>query len=35
LSNLDQEIHLFRFDEQTAYIFILAGTEDEQLLDKR
>ncbi len=29
LSNLYQEIHLFRFDEQTADVFILAGADDE------
>lgn len=29
LSNLHQDIHLFRFDEQTADVFILAGANDE------
>lgn len=29
LSNLYQDIHLYRFNEQTGDIFILAGTGDE------
>ncbi len=29
LSNLYQGIHLFRFNEQTGDVFILAGTRDE------
>ncbi|MDF5721107.1 MAG: hypothetical protein PUP91_11630 [Rhizonema sp. PD37] len=29
LSNLYQDIHLFRFEEQTVDIFILAGIDDE------
>ncbi len=29
LSNLYRDIHLFRFDEQTGDVFILAGTGDE------
>jgi len=28
-SNLYRDIHLFRFDEQTGDVFILAGTGDE------
>lgn len=29
LSNLYQDIHLFRFEETTGDVFILAGTNDE------
>lgn len=29
LSNFYQDIHLFRFDDQTGDMFILAGTGDE------
>lgn len=29
LSNLHQDIHLFRFDLETGEVFILAGTNDE------